>query len=397
MRLLIHASDVDQGGSVIQVNLNDFEDLPKAPVFVNSLTGTALHFQPHPEEEGIFLGYLKASIPTGESQTFYLSQNQPLKAAKMTLEDDGNGVILQASGQPLLRYNYRPFPGKPWEESGKPPAARLRSGNIHPVWSPSGQELTEIFPESLSHHLGLWGAWVKTRYKDQRFDFWNLKEADATESISFRNWIWQVTSGPVMAGFKTAHVWALDLPDGRERVMEEILEVMGYPGPGGVLFDYVVEQTWVADSPLELLKHTYGGTLAWRYPSDWIETRHLAAAVEDSKQGVLTGPAVDAAHARWFRVEGARDGRAAGFLVMSHPENFRHPESVRMRHDGPGQGGYIHFTPIRETSATLETAVKRTFRYRVFVYDQTLSPAEAESLWQQYANPPQIELLIHEK
>ncbi|NBB80239.1 MAG: hypothetical protein GVY36_12490 [Verrucomicrobia bacterium] len=90
-----------------------------------------------------------------------------------------------------------------------------------------------------------------------------------------------------------------------------------------------------------------------------------------------------------------RDGHAAGFLVMSHPTNFRHPESIRMRHDGPGQGGYIHFTPTRETGATLETAVKRTFRYRVFVYDQTINSAEAESLWQQYANPPQIELHIH--
>lgn len=299
---------------------------------------------------------------------------------RIHIQDDGAGLILLSGNDPILRYNYAPFESVDQSEIESRPAYRIRTGYIHPVWSPKGSELTEIYPESHTHHLGLWHAWTKTHYLGEGFDFWNLKEAQEEEMVQFANFIWKEEKA-TSAAFKAQHFYLLK----DEPVLNETLEVRAYKHDERYFIDYTVEQEWLKEEPLILQQWRYGGALAWRYPSRWINS---SATVETSEgliqpMGYATG--ADATQARWLKVHGYDLRQASGFLIMSHPENFRHPESLRVLHVNAQSGGYVHFTPIREASWQLEKGQPHTYRYRICTFDETLSAAQAEEYWQQYA------------
>ena len=61
-----------------------------------------------------------------------------------------------------------------------PPAPRgmdsvyERSGCLHPVNSPRGRTVTQMFPVDHPHQHGVFSAWVDTTYDGESVDFWNL-------------------------------------------------------------------------------------------------------------------------------------------------------------------------------------------------------------------------------
>jgi hypothetical protein len=309
----------------------------------------------------------------------------------VSMNDDAEGITIGVYEHPVLRYNYLPFSGIKADDPSNPPASWQRSGNIHPIWSPSGKVLSEIHAKTHGHHLGLWGGWVRTTYQGIQYDFWNLKLPEEQEMVQFSDWAWQRPSGPLMSGFKGNHEYLLEIDGTFEKVMHEALEIKVFNSRFGCLFDYDVEQQWLKDEPLKLLKHRYGGPIAWRYPSTWIDHSGRAVSSNGNTQKLVERDGVDGTTARWLKVHGQAEGQAlAGFLIMSHPDNFRHPENLRLLHDGPNSGGYVHFTPIRTEPWVLEKGQKQRSRFRICTYDGVMRASDAELLWKQFATDPII-------
>lgn len=381
----LESGPVDRCGSVVRIDLGLERGAEAGPLaFEDASSGQHLPLQAAPDAAGAYLTRLDLPMPAGTARTFHVVPVSETANASHRLIDAEGHLLLQHQGQPILRYNEAPHDGKPWTGPGQAPAARHRSGNLHPIWSPAGERLTEIFPDALPHHLGVWVGWVKSEHAGQALDFWNLKRADEIEQIRFDRWLWQVSEGPVMAGFKAAHEYTV----ARKAVLDETLAIQAFAENAGILLDYTVEQTWLANKPLRLKQHTYGGMLGWRYPSAWSDDSVVEASGGVRQTlGQGSGP-VDASRARWVKIEGRAGEATPGFLIMSHPDNFRHPESLRIRHDGPGEGGYIHFTPIREAGWQLESGHKTSYRYRIFLFDGELSAQTAELKWQQFVEPP---------
>lgn len=77
---------------------------------------------------------------------------------------------------------------------------------------------------------------------------------------------------------------------------------------------------------------------------------------------------------------------------MSYPANRMHPEPMRVwPEDSNGCGDvYFEFCPIRHKDWKLEKGNDYTLKYRLVVFDGKMTPEEAESYWQAFANPPQI-------
>ena len=198
---------------------------------------------------------------------WFVAGSNNANAGALTHHDDGRGILVSEGDRPVLRYNYQPHPDVAGRESGSSPAAVMRSGYIHPVWTPAGRIVTEAFPESHFHHLGVWGAWVKTRFKGEAYDFWNLKTADEAEQVSFTVWESAPQSNGESTRFKAQHVYTLETGGESKVVLEEALEVNVFKLDEGNAFDYMVTQTWQEEVPLILPKHRYGGMFAWRYPS----------------------------------------------------------------------------------------------------------------------------------
>ncbi|TVP82025.1 MAG: hypothetical protein EA353_00925 [Puniceicoccaceae bacterium] len=395
-RIHVEAGEISGEDSILAVKLPP-ASLPPGAVFVikEMESGRILPAQRHPENPQRIDFRLDGPFPAGEDRTYLLKKSDVPPVSHLRQLDDGNGLVLKVSDQEVLRYNYRPYPNKPWEGPSSPPVARERSGNIHPVRSPQGQILSEVFPDGRGHHLGVWGAWVNTRYKDRSYDFWNLQTPDEKELVEFDHWIWKQAEGPVFTGFKAAQSHTLMLDGEKTPVLSETLELRVYPGDEGIFFDYTVEQEWLMDTPLILNAHVYGGVMSWRYPATWESGSGLAVSSEGEVQRLGGDQSADATRARWLKVHGTEAGQTAGFLIMSHPENFRHPEPLRILDDGPAKGGYVHFTPIRNEGWQLNKREHHTYRYRVFVYDGTIAPAKAEQLWQQFAWKPKISVSSH--
>jgi len=131
--------------------------------------------------------------------------------------------------------------------------------------------------------------------------------------------------------------------------------------------------------------YRYGGGLGFRATPQW--TRENCTVL--TSEGKTRADA-DGTRARWCDVSGGfDDGGRAGILFLSHPSNRQHPEPMRVwPPDANGGRGdmFFEFCPIRLEGWTLEPGKEYVLRYRLIVYDGTLSSQLAETLWKTYAD-----------
>jgi hypothetical protein len=70
--------------------------------------------------------------------------------------------------------------------------------------------------------------------------------------------------------------------------------------------------------------------------------------------------------------------------MMGHPTNHAHPELLRTW-DKPHNGAvFANFNPVQQASWNFEPGQDYVRRYRVFVYDGTLTKDQADGLWKGY-------------
>ncbi|MHC4325702.1 MAG: DUF6807 family protein, partial [Planctomycetota bacterium] len=264
-----------------------------------------------------------------------------------------------------------------------------RGGFIHPLWSPSGSVLTDIHPDDHYHHLGIWMPWTKTKFEGKAVDFWNLKSGQGT--VRFNRFL-STTEGPVYGGFQAEqdHV-ALKTSSGEKTVLKEVWDVrvynIGGPGSGYWLWDFVSSQRCVADSPLLLEEYRYGG-FGFRGSADWKgETAaYLTSEGKTRKDGHAT-------RARWCDAAGVSDGKWKGVTFFSNPKNFRHPEAMRIWPEFEKEV-FFNWAPVQTGDFEMKPGRDHQFRYRMFVHEGKVDVERTEQLWNDYANPPRIELEV---
>ena len=92
----------------------------------------------------------------------------PVSGSELKLIETDDTIRVTLRGKPVLRYikKAQAVPqGVPQHFS--------RSGYIHPVYTPTGQELTGDYPADHAHQHALFFAWTKSSYNGQKVDFWN--------------------------------------------------------------------------------------------------------------------------------------------------------------------------------------------------------------------------------
>jgi hypothetical protein len=83
-----------------------------------------------------------------------------------------------------------------------------------------------------------------------------------------------------------------------------------------------------------------------------------------------------------------------GALMLSHPENYNHPEPLRVwPEDQYGRGDlFVNFATTKTTDWTFEPGKTYTLKYQLIVYDGKMEVASAEQAWNQFAKPLQYQL-----
>ena len=331
---------------------------------------------------------LSGTTKQGEKREYILSQKEPERTSEALVRTLRSDTALQVllGDQKVLQYNHAIM---------APPegASSLyeRSAFIHPLWSPDGAVLTRIHAPDHIHHMGIWNPWTKTRFEGREIDFWNLSKGEGT--VRFSDYL-SIIKGDIYGGFEAVqeHV-DLKAPEGEKVALNEEWDVRvwnntGYP-EDAYLWDFTSVLNCATSSPVILEEYRYAG-FGFRATEDW----HKGSSGIETSEGKtrLDG---DATNARWCKVYGETEKGMAGILFMSHPTNYNHPEPMRIwpvdANEGRGDV-FFQFAPTRDRDWTLQPGNNYALKYRMYVYEGRLSDADAERIWQDFANPPTVKI-----
>ncbi len=262
-----------------------------------------------------------------------------------------------------------------------------RSGCLHPVNTPAGMTVTQMFPVDHAHQHGIFSAWVNTTYDGQAVDFWNL--AGGTGRVRHERVV-ATFQDPDATGFEVdlihrATAAGID-------VLRESWKVSAYITDGSYnCFDLETTQRALTDKPLLVNEYHYGGVALrgltrWLSPDDSYVRRDNSIKIEPS--GFLNDQGSDRVkgnhqHAKWVALEGSIDGKQVTIAVLCHADNFRAPQAARLHPTKP----YFCFAPCVDGTFTIDQQHPYAARYRFLVTDTPPNPSWLDAQWQTWCAP----------
>jgi len=289
----------------------------------------------------------------------------------VSLKQTDKTITLTRSETPILTYHVAEVP---------PPKGvdkiYNRSGFIYPMHAPSGGIVTGIHPADHYHHIGLWHAWVKTKYDDKKGpDFWNL--GGKTGRIRHTK-VKEIRD----AGFTVIqeHLGYLEGIKAEPTViLNETLSVDAAFVDGTNVIDYVMTQKNVTKRALVFPAYRYGGGLAYRAPHSW----------NKENSDYLTSEGLDrtnshATRAKWVAMHGPAEkgkGKEATVAVLCHPKNHDAPQRIRTWDNGKV---FFNYVPVQETGWSIQPGKSITLRYRIVILDGKNDAKAVEALWKAY-------------
>ena len=178
---------------------------------------------------------------------------QPVFAADLELTETAEKIRVTLRGKPVLEYvkTEKPVP------AGIEPHFR-RSGYIHPVYTPTGQEITGDFPADHAHQHALFFAWTMAEFDGKKADFWN--QAKNLGRIEFREVV-ELKREEQQVSFSVKHAFTVGAGDKRVDALHEIWTVtVHHTTDDHFLFDLASVQECATAKPLKLPKYEYGGS-----------------------------------------------------------------------------------------------------------------------------------------
>jgi len=323
---------------------------------------------------------LNSKIPAGSVFNYELVKGSQLPSdpGLHIKYEEGTYTFLKGN-QPVLRYNaatvYAPAEA---QESFK------RSGFIHPLYAPDGTILTNIQPTDHMHHYGIWNPWTRTTFRGEDVDFWNLRKEQGTVKHAG---VVSRSEGPVFAALEVMHehiAWPESTRQTRAMNERNMMKVYNHNENVFVVdFEFHI----IPDEDIVLEEYRYGG-FVFRGTADW----------NNKTSGFITSEGLDRDHADgqrayWCVVDGKTNSGNSGIFFMGNPDNYNHPEPLRVWPSDANQGNgdvFINFSPTRNTSWNLQAHDTYVLKYRMLVFSGEMETNEAEKIWNDYANSPRI-------
>lgn len=372
----------------VYIDLDDLTSVADSSLVLQQIVGNKKVPVPFQVEQGYhrFLWWMVKEDKTNakKAQVFELSKgarnndnNFPIK-----VDTRDGALVLTDKGKNVLQYNFNTvYPPQGVDTVFK------RSGFIHPLWSPDGHVLTQINPPDHRHHVGIWNPWTEVSFEGKIVDFWNLIKKEGT--VRFSKFI-SKTEGPVFGGFKALqeHVVFEDTMMQQQKVaMDEVWDVRVYNiGDKMWLWDFTSILNCATPDPVILKEYRYGG-FGFRATHDW-NNKNSKVLTSEGK----TRKEADASRARWCMIDGDVTGGHSGILFMDYPTNYNFPEPMRVWPENMNGRGdvFFSFSPTRNMDWPLYPDKRYVLKYRMLVYDGTISPEMAENTWKSFGNPPQV-------
>lgn len=293
----------------------------------------------------------------------------------VTVEQTPRSIGVSLAGQPVLQYHVARV---------EPPAdldrRYGRSGHIHPAQTPAGRVVTDQFPPDHAHQSGLFFAFTKTEFEGRTPNFWDLH--GGTGLVRCQR-VESVQPGPVFGQFQVVHQH-VDLSGPSEQVaLRELwtVRVWNLRQTSRVAFvcDVVSQVSAAGSSPLVVKQYHYGG-MALRGARGWTtdNSQFVSAEGRGRADGNHTRP-------RWCDLAGPVAGETAGLAIMTHPDNLRFPEPLRIHPQMP----YMVYSPAQLGDFSITAETTWTGRYRFVFHDGASDATLLNRLWDDFATPLQ--------
>jgi hypothetical protein len=293
-------------------------------------------------------------------------------AQSLTVVETKESIVVKLADKALVTYN-KVSPSVPAGID----SVYKRSGCLHPVNSPKGRTVTQMFPVDHPHQHGIFSAWVKTTYDGQPVDFWNL--AGGTGRVLHERVVRKFEDADAV-GFEVDLVHRATIKQPVD-VLRERWKITVHKTDGTYhCFDLETTQTAITNKPLIVSKYHYGG-IVLRGPTRWLTAkdsyvnshpdlvREPSDFVNDLGSNRVKG---NQQHAKWVALTGKIDGAPTTIAVLCHPDNFRAPQATRLHPSKP----YFCFVPCLDGTFTIDRDHPFKGRYRYLVTD-----AEPDAKW----------------
>lgn len=298
--------------------------------------------------------------------------------SRVAVQRHDSHLEVRIGERPVLHYHVRRSP----PPEGIDPVYG-RSGHIHPVWTPSGQIVSDEFPPDHPHQDGIFLAYVKTEFEGRQPDFWNLR--GRTGFVRCEEVISQY-NGSVCGGFRVRHAHVdASVPD-EKIALNEFWDVRVWQLSGDRGWRFVITSTiaCATDSPLVLPQFHYGG-MAFRGARSWVGDDAFFSTADGK-----TRAAGNHSRVPWLDLSGKTGDRLSGLTVFTDPANFRFPEPARLHPTMP----YFVYTPSFLGDWSLEPGRPHVSRYHFHVHDGALEAAAAERIWHEISDPPRVSVSV---
>jgi len=324
--------------------------------------------------------------PLGKTElTYILSNASSKKFNNSTALKTETSITFNANNRNLLRYN---------DATVYPPAKIdtifKRSGFIHPLWTPHGQELTRIQAPDHYHHYGIWNPWTHVAFEKDTVDFWNLKSKQGT--VRFAKLV-SKTEGPIFSEIQALHEHVVFKKGGGEKVaLNELQTIRVYPPERDndyYIVDITSQMNCATENPFHILEYRYAG-MGWRTTEFWNNTNCEVLTSEGK-----TRKDTDGTRAKWCIVQGELPGNdTGGVAFLAYPSNYNFPEPMRIWTLNTNVRGdmFFSFAPTKDRNWLLEPGKTYVLKYRLVVFNGKFDQAKAESAWQNFAHPPEIKI-----
>lgn len=254
-----------------------------------------------------------------------------------------------------------------------------RSGYLHPLYGPTGKVISNDFPSDHPSHRGVFMAWSKGKIENRDVDFWDLRYENGT--VRFKK-INHLMEGPVFSELDL-QLESMDLKMNTVAI-DEAYRIRIYNLPGEErrlrMMDFRSIQKNVRGKDILLQPEQHGG-FAFRGSPEWDHTNGRCEFL--TSEGKKNDDA-QAQPARWFLIKGGdNQGEWTSVGILSHPENFRHPEKLTVHR-------YIRmfcFTANRTESFTFKSGETKIFNFRMIVSTGKAEVAVIETSWKDFSKP----------
>lgn len=367
------------------VNLDQVSFVPDSLLTLVEVIGskrTPVGFQITQGKNRVLHWMIIPSNDGGRKRVFELIKDRPSSFDRINAMMKDGSLTIQSGNKNLLRY---------WYQTVYPPAgidtAFKRSGFIHPLWTPNGQELTRIQAPDHYHHYGIWNPWTHVYFEGDTVDFWNIKGRQGT--VRFSKFA-SVTSGAVFSEFKALHEHVAFKKDKTEKVaLNEMQTVRVYKPENKqdyYIVDITIELNCASESPFLILEYRYAG-LGWRATEKWNKDNSEVLTSEGKSR-----KEADGSTGKWFIVQGSLDNDYGGAVMMSYPSNYNHPEPMRIWPENSNKVGemFAMFAPTKNTNWLLTPGKTYSLNYRFVVFNGKFTKEKAESAWQYFAAQPKV-------